>query len=98
MLRRVALELAVCEGALLERSEPPGAVVRLAEDTQPEKADGDHEHRGPDERDEELRVDRGRQPADAADESVVAQARAAAPAGRSRPLRRGPSVGHDLRD
>ena len=72
---RVALELAVREGSLLERSEPRRSVVRLAEDTQPEQADGDDEHGGADERDEQLRVDLGRQAADPADESVVARVR-----------------------
>ena len=60
---RVALEPAVCEGSLLKHPDPPDPFVRLAEDAQPEQADRDDEDRGPEERDEQLRADPGRQAA-----------------------------------
>ena len=62
-LGRVALELAVRERALLEGPEPFRSVVRLTEDSQPEQADGHHQHGSADERDEQLDVDlAGRRP------------------------------------
>ena len=51
-----------------------------AEDAQPEHADGDDQHGGAHERDEQLGVDLGRQAADSADERIVA--------GAQRPARR----------
>jgi hypothetical protein len=73
-MRSVALELAVREGSFLERPEPPHAVVRLREDAQPEHADGDEQHRGAHEGDEQLGMDLGRQAADSSDERTVARA------------------------
>ncbi len=75
---RIALELAVREGAFLERPEAPDPVVRLPEHALAEQTDRDEQQGGADERDEQLRVDLGRQAADGSDERIVAAAQAAA--------------------
>ena len=70
----VALELAVGEGSLLERSEATYPVVRLPEHPLPEHADCDEQHGSAHEREEQLGLDLGRQAADSSDERIVAPA------------------------
>ena len=67
-----------------------------AEDAQPEHADGDDQHRGADERDEQLGVDLGRQAADGSDEPIVARAqRTALLDDGSSPFLHGSSLRHE---
>ena len=73
-VRGVALELAVRGGSFLERPELAHPVVRLCEDAQPESTDGDEQHRGAHERDEQFRVDPGGQATHGPDEPKVARA------------------------
>ena len=84
-VRGVALELAVRGGSFLERPELAHPVVRLCEDAQPEGTDGDEQHRGAHERDEQLRVDPGGQATHGPDESIVARAHRPAPLGDGLP-------------
>ena len=61
-------------GAFLERPEPAHSVVGLREDAQPERTNGDEQHRGAHECDEQFGVDLGRQATDGSDEPVSAPA------------------------
>ena len=65
------MELRVGGRSLLEPSQARDAIVRLSEHELPEQSDGDEEHRGADERDQELRANRDRQTGDGADERIV---------------------------
>ena len=96
-MRSVALELAVREGSFLERSERGDAVVRQAQDAQPEQSDDDDQQRRANERDEQLGVDLGRQATDGTDERVVARIRQPPFDDRRRSLPGSPSVGHGFR-
>ena len=82
---RVALEPAVGEGSLLEHPEPPNAVVRLSEDAHAEQPERDDQDSTADDGDEQLRSDRGRHAADAADEALsLGPGRRGAPDGAAR--------------
>ena len=85
-MRGVALELAVRGGSFLERPKPPRGRP-IARGRGLERADGDEQHRGAHERDEQLGVDLGRQAADGSDEPIIPPAQRTAPSSTTAALR-----------
>ena len=77
-MKGVASELAVAERPVLERSERHHPLVRLPEEAEPEEADPDHEQGRPDEGDEQLDVDPGRQTGNRPHERIVRRAQQSA--------------------
>ena len=70
-MSRVALQLAVGEGSLLERPECLHSLVRLPEEAESEHCDDDDQQRRPHERDEQLGVNASRQAADSPDQRIA---------------------------
>ena len=67
----LGLELAVLDGALLERPDARDSVVRLPEHALPQQSDSDKQQRRANERDQQLRSNLCRQARDNADERIT---------------------------
>ena len=98
-VERVASELAVRGGPLLELPEGRHPLVRLPEEAEPEHGDGDDQQGSPHEGDEQLGVDPGRHAADRPDDGIVGRAQQTPLARlcRSLDVRGRVTFGHGLR-